>query len=320
NARKRDGEFWYEDGNIILVACDVEFRIYKGLLAVHSPIFSDMFNLPQPTPTTTPDNTHDPTQPAVVHMTDSPEDLRHILRACMPRPDSRFVSTTTREKPDFHAISAYARLGHKYEIDHLLNQALEYLKDIYTDDFDKWTNIPKAIFNPHAVRDATSAISVVNIARLTGCLSILPAALAVCCTLEERLVDGFLREDGIRDHLDVADVRHCIRGLREIRIASGSATLGAFFPYPKPGPNCTDVKECSRSWSATADGLHKQFPWLITIFPFRTTVFAKPSGVHPICSACIEAVEKQIIEERRKVWRRLPELLGMKVLGWGGGN
>ncbi|KAI0742447.1 hypothetical protein C8Q80DRAFT_1188462 [Daedaleopsis nitida] len=38
--RTRDGEFWYEDGSIILVARDVEFRIYyKGLLAIHSSIF-----------------------------------------------------------------------------------------------------------------------------------------------------------------------------------------------------------------------------------------------------------------------------------------
>ena len=45
---KRDEEFWYEDGNIILTARRVEFRVFKGILANHSPVFRDMFSLPQP--------------------------------------------------------------------------------------------------------------------------------------------------------------------------------------------------------------------------------------------------------------------------------
>ena len=39
----KDKEFWFNDGTVILVAQDVEFCIYKGILAEHSPVFSDMF-------------------------------------------------------------------------------------------------------------------------------------------------------------------------------------------------------------------------------------------------------------------------------------
>ncbi|KAJ2989084.1 hypothetical protein NUW54_g1873 [Trametes sanguinea] len=46
----RDEEFWYDDGTIILIARNVEFRIYKGILAEHSPVFKDMFSFPQPPP------------------------------------------------------------------------------------------------------------------------------------------------------------------------------------------------------------------------------------------------------------------------------
>lgn len=87
-----DPEFWFPDGNIILVARAVGFRVYQGLLAYHSPVFSDMFSLPQHTlpqpslsqpdgvPSVTPNG-----EPPLVHIADSPEDLRHVLRACMPR-------------------------------------------------------------------------------------------------------------------------------------------------------------------------------------------------------------------------------------------
>ena len=46
--RQRDHEFWYDDGTVILIARNVEFRIYKGLLSDHSSVFRDMFSLPQP--------------------------------------------------------------------------------------------------------------------------------------------------------------------------------------------------------------------------------------------------------------------------------
>ena len=78
----RDEEFWFPDGNVILLARGVEFRVYSGLLASHSPVFKDMFSLPQPADL--------PSAPCpVVQMTDSPEDLRHILRVFMPSQDNR---------------------------------------------------------------------------------------------------------------------------------------------------------------------------------------------------------------------------------------
>lgn len=84
-ARTRDGEFWFEDGSIILVAGDVEFRVFKSILAQYSPVFSDMFSLPQPSFTS-----GSPADPCpVVHLSDSPEDLRHILRVSMPKSSTR---------------------------------------------------------------------------------------------------------------------------------------------------------------------------------------------------------------------------------------
>lgn len=79
---KRDDEFWFEDGNIVLVARDIEFRVYKGILAKHSPVFGDMFSLP-PGPSSEGTTAATDICP-VVHLSDSPEDFRHVLRVCMP--------------------------------------------------------------------------------------------------------------------------------------------------------------------------------------------------------------------------------------------
>lgn len=90
SVRTRDEDFWYSDGNIIIVARDVEFRVYKGLLADHSAVFRDMLAFPQP-PVPTPSNAGSAEDPCpVVHVSDSPEDFRHILRFYMPRDNSKY--------------------------------------------------------------------------------------------------------------------------------------------------------------------------------------------------------------------------------------
>ena len=78
---KKDEEFWFQDGSITLVASGVEFRVYKGVLASHSPVFADMFSLLQPSasPDTNPSMSCD-----VVHLEDWATDVRHILRALLP--------------------------------------------------------------------------------------------------------------------------------------------------------------------------------------------------------------------------------------------
>ncbi|RDX49021.1 hypothetical protein OH76DRAFT_1351607, partial [Lentinus brumalis] len=81
---RRDEEFWFEDGSIALVARDVEFRVYKRVLADHSAVFADMFSLPQPESDSSASTRSCPT----VDLDDSPEDLRHILRALFPRKDA----------------------------------------------------------------------------------------------------------------------------------------------------------------------------------------------------------------------------------------
>ena len=77
---QQDTEFRFEDGTIILTTTKVSFRVYKGILAEHSEVFSDMFSLPQP-------NTYDTClyHCPSVHLEDNPDDLRHVLRVLFPK-------------------------------------------------------------------------------------------------------------------------------------------------------------------------------------------------------------------------------------------
>ncbi|PIL24767.1 hypothetical protein GSI_12653 [Ganoderma sinense ZZ0214-1] len=83
---KRDEELWFEDGNLILIASEVEFRVYKGPLIAQSLVFKDMLSLPQPSSSDTrsnqdTDTARPSTSCATVHLQDdSLSDLRHFLR------------------------------------------------------------------------------------------------------------------------------------------------------------------------------------------------------------------------------------------------
>ena len=86
--RERDDEFWFEDGSIVLVAENVEFKIYKGLLSERSSVFRDMFSLPQPTS----ENGETLKGCPEVTLADRAQDVRELLHVVMPKGDARCVT------------------------------------------------------------------------------------------------------------------------------------------------------------------------------------------------------------------------------------
>ena len=71
----RSNEVWFEDGTLIVVSDNVYFRVYKGILAFHSPVFEDMVKFPQPR------NVNEFEDCPVVRMYDDPTDVVHFLKA-----------------------------------------------------------------------------------------------------------------------------------------------------------------------------------------------------------------------------------------------
>lgn len=65
-------QFWFDDGNIILQSENVQFRIHRSVLSMHSNVMKDCFSYPQPSD-----------GPAVkgcpvVHVSDSAQDIENL--------------------------------------------------------------------------------------------------------------------------------------------------------------------------------------------------------------------------------------------------
>ena len=66
-------EFWLKDGNVILQVESSQFRVHKSVLAMHSNIFKDLFDVPQPEGELLIEGC------PVVHLSDSAQDMENIL-------------------------------------------------------------------------------------------------------------------------------------------------------------------------------------------------------------------------------------------------
>ncbi len=80
--RPRHKSLWYADGSVILATPRMLFRVYRGILSQHSPVFHDMFSLPQSSDV----SQHDTMDGVpVVHLHDDPTELAHLLSAIHDR-------------------------------------------------------------------------------------------------------------------------------------------------------------------------------------------------------------------------------------------
>lgn len=75
SAVRRSSEFWFQDGNIVIIASgDTAFRVHLGVLARHSPVFEDMFKVPQPADEDGIDGC------PIMHVSDPPLDFDMLLQ------------------------------------------------------------------------------------------------------------------------------------------------------------------------------------------------------------------------------------------------
>ncbi|OCH84595.1 hypothetical protein OBBRIDRAFT_697657, partial [Obba rivulosa] len=161
---ERDKSLWFQDGNIILVAENVGFRLYRGVLAARSAVFRDLFQIPQPMDGETYENC------AVIRLHDKAGELRHFLNALtgFTYPDPTRVN--------FEEVAALAGLSHKYGIEDLCDASLARLKTMFPTQLSIWHDMGVDM-------SVSNAIQAVNLACLTGTTSILPVALYLCCQL-----------------------------------------------------------------------------------------------------------------------------------------
>ncbi|KAI0669060.1 hypothetical protein C8Q78DRAFT_978985 [Trametes maxima] len=306
----KDPEFWFEDGSIVLVAQGVAFRVYKRILAEHSPFFRDMFQIPQPARMAEVDGC-----PSVV-LTDPAQQLRHLLRVLFPT-NGNLVFGKCHGVITMDSVSAVARLSHKYQIDQLLAQALAILTEFYTDNFNEWI---KPYRETTLVANSLDAVSAINIAHLTNTPSILPLAFLHATRSGSSIMRGCCRDDSLIEGLAYPDLERLFDG-RVMFLQTVSRSVARIF-RPQVDPACKESKKCLKVLLEKARSVDECLEALYAN-PTRVRTWADAFRVpgHPmasrLCECCCDMVEDREQTERQNVWNDIPRMFGLEpVEGW----
>ncbi|KAH9925146.1 uncharacterized protein B0H18DRAFT_933899 [Fomitopsis serialis] len=294
----RDKQFWYDDGNIIVVAQDVGFRVYKGMLSRPSEVFRDMFSLAQPAPNQSREQT--PEDCPIVHVTDTADEMRSLLMILLE--GRQYMQRLDFE---FDDMANCIRLAHKYRIEDLLEDSLKALKQYCPDDFDAWDTRAESSEPEHA-------IVAVNLMRLTGEVSLLPAAIYACSQLDARqLLDGYKRKDGVVDALSREDLELCIDGKAKLCIRTVPFIRNLFRSMENAdcvvSGNLCQESITSLRFTGSAAAVSRGYDLLDSakedIWRYDRTKRPLAELVSPLCPSCITALCVRDKMQRRELVR-----------------
>ncbi|KAF7311233.1 hypothetical protein MKEN_01024900 [Mycena kentingensis (nom. inval.)] len=174
----RVADLWYDDGTIVIQAGDAQYRVYRGTLARRSPIFQDLFSVPQPENETLVDGC------PFVRLPDAEAEVTPFLKALF---DSEFFPAYPAPT-NLRDIYGCLRLSHKYEIPDLKRRALVHLSSPFRTclsqvdsimschvDHELWEENPSysRVMNWEWT-DTAGLMAVAQVAREVGALWVLP--------------------------------------------------------------------------------------------------------------------------------------------------
>ncbi|KAH9832529.1 uncharacterized protein C8Q71DRAFT_910044 [Rhodofomes roseus] len=230
---------WYSDGNVILVAGNQAFRVHKGILSQYSPVFRDLFTIPQPQCELLIDGC------AVVHLPDDPLHLEFLLSAMY---DRSFFNGAGKSQQIAEVAAGILALAHKYNIESFYEEAVYRLAEDYPTTFDRFHSTEQYTLDPFEAAHHAGSIFLINVARrlrTPELLEMLPLAFYLCCLLDgDLLVHGVKRSNGEREKLSPDDLRRCIDGKEELMKANGAATTCLALSPGNLSEDCTTLDEC----------------------------------------------------------------------------
>ncbi|KDQ56534.1 hypothetical protein JAAARDRAFT_79101 [Jaapia argillacea MUCL 33604] len=284
----RRSDVWYDDGNVILVAGSTQFKIFKGILYENSPIFRDMFSLSTPSASETIDGC------PVVHLSDTAEEVEHMLRALHNR---RYFRSDVLQP--IAVVSALLRLGKKYGIDHLRDDSIALLQKEWPSSLEELLAIDGyvAICEEPAV-----TIDAISLASETGVLSILPIAFYTC--LNNDLIwglEGEQRNDGTIATLSSDNQRRYLGGKEKVLWEQAAAS----FAWLHDLTPCGSADDCTQARRALFINLWNPLPqsWALEDW--------NEEWNDDLCPACIAGGKQRFEAARQIIWDKLPSLFDL---------
>jgi len=298
-ARTKDDELWFEDGNIVIVAQRVMFKVHMGVLSKHSEVFRDMFKIPQP-----PSGEQEQFDGcSLVDLSDGVDDVRAILSALYDGGNPKYIYVG--HPLSFSVVAAMLRLGTKYQIDRSRQEAIRCLElsfPLTLSEMDAVgaTELSTRTFPSISIEDE-EFMDLVAVARECDLSSILPAALYGCLKLRhEQLVQGLVSNRWSSSDLITfynnapilreSDVVHFRRVLLQIR-----------------ADNCSSASACRYVFRTIMDRYiveKTNNPRASTFLLLPGSSLSVQANEHHMCTLCLKAFLDDYESSRTATWDR----------------
>ncbi|TCD60222.1 hypothetical protein EIP91_010530 [Steccherinum ochraceum] len=310
------GEVWLDDGNVVLVAEGTAFRVLRSILCSNSDVFRDMFTIPQPTDAETWEGC------PVVQLQDSKVDLVYVLRALFDSKNTDWFRYN--HQATFEAVSALLRLGTKYQIEHLRQDAINRLPACFPSRLEDFA-FAKPVEPPYGrwlysnssamktIPRPELSIAIVNLARSYDLLYLLPPAFYGCAYLPHfTLTHGFLDSDGHRWKLSQDDLNKCLSGAEQLRKICADEHRRLFFA--KPSALCDIKHQCTNLLEEERQFLHDDDA---PILAGRVSVLSDSSVMWfsslDLCNDCVNDFTFDHSEMRQETWCRLHAIFDLEI-------
>ncbi|KAI0688688.1 hypothetical protein C8T65DRAFT_589286, partial [Cerioporus squamosus] len=328
----RDADLWFPDGNIVVIAENTSFRVHKGVLARHSIVFHNMFDVPQPT---------DPDPAAadliegcpVVRVSDPAHDFKHLLHMLY---DGFSYLKRNGSPTRLTVLLALVRLGKKYEFDDIVDAVddhLDSLKTIFPSSFDDngldsidanyklmykaWPEDQIGIGHP---------IEAINLFRLLSPRRdhMLPIAIYLCSIegpsavllpgqAEHPTSERLSLEDAaivLETHAEaLRSVTAMLVKVFVLEVDKGCTGVGG----SQKGPHCADALKDALQ---TSIEFMMKFRYCDLFSGFRFKMIEGMVRGGRLCLKCGDMLKERDLESRRDLWRRLPQITKVDVPRW----
>ncbi|KAJ7119175.1 hypothetical protein C8R44DRAFT_189561 [Mycena epipterygia] len=309
---ERVQELWFEDGNLVIQAENRQFRLYRGILAAHSPVFHDMLVFPQK-----PD-------PEIVEgcqllrLSDPASEVTVFLKAIF---DHNFFMPFPAPT-EFDIVVGCLRLGNKYRVDSLRRRALVHLSSGYRTTLAETDSVVEFHDDPGPSREIKSwrnpgtpnfRVCAIQIAREVDALWVLPFAFykvsAAFSPIGTDMYQG-AAYSSLSASLSIQDQQFFFMG--HTSQITANAHLLRFLSYPRSvdiegceSPTLCDGERCRAVESAR--DMICQYPSI----PLDIWEWNCDWENFRVCTACLTALRDTHQNARQAFWDKLPEMYGL---------
>ncbi|KAG6377978.1 hypothetical protein JVT61DRAFT_14774 [Boletus reticuloceps] len=324
--REKHKSLYFMDGNVVLLAPRTDnpgmlFRIHKSTLAMHSPIFSDMFGVCNPPRSTGENDDHLYEGVPLIHLSDDADHLGSVLEILYYQSDLPWMPRSPRY-PEL--ITPILDLLRKYGIARMYAQIVRHLESDWPQTLNDWDKLEKEITETKYYSDADrmddhspEPAAAIKLAHRFDIPSILPAAFYHLSRLS-------IQDDWDKTHTDPS-IRHPTKRTAKWGLLSakdfrclllGKAELADFLRgCINPGDlRNSHIVNCRREICDVGGQTWQDIlaRCLQSADPLASLKISAERDHFPHCSIYAKALKAKIQVVRAQIWEKLGDFFHVK--------